>query len=364
MVMAGSSVQARELRITIPRFSSLTPVQRLNREGVDAIRSHQLEKAQALFYKAYLFDPGDPFTLNNLGYSAELSGDADRAQQFYTLADKQDCTAVISLSSLNQIKGKPMTYALQDLSNASMRLNRRNVEAIELLIHGRSFEAAELLRHTLALDPNNPFTLNNLAVAEEADGDLEGAARDYQAAVDTRSSSSIVVSPTKSWRGKPVVTLASDSLRRVHQRLLAEGADHARATMLTVRGVMAANADDWEMAESDFKQAYFLDPLNAFSLNNLGYIAERDGDPETAQFYYASALRAGNAKARIGLATSEAAQGQHLSKVDDTTRQAVGAQIDAYSRMRREQGGAPAMVIRGAADQTPPASPPAKPPSH
>ena len=62
------------LKITIPRHSHLTPVQRLNREGVDAVKQHQYEKAASLFYKAYLFDPGDPFTLNNLGYISELDG--------------------------------------------------------------------------------------------------------------------------------------------------------------------------------------------------------------------------------------------------------------------------------------------------
>src|SRR5487761_2369281 len=56
------------LRITIPRHSVLTPVQRLNREGVDAVNKRQYERAAVLFYKAYLYDPVDPFTLNNLGY--------------------------------------------------------------------------------------------------------------------------------------------------------------------------------------------------------------------------------------------------------------------------------------------------------
>jgi hypothetical protein len=36
------------------------------------VRKKQYEKAEAIFYKAYLYDPTDPFTLNNLGYISEL----------------------------------------------------------------------------------------------------------------------------------------------------------------------------------------------------------------------------------------------------------------------------------------------------
>src|SRR5664279_3182472 len=87
------------LRITIPRRSELTPVQRLNREGVDAVKKHQYEKAEALFYKAYLYDPADPFTLNNLGYIFEVQGQLDRANRFYARASEQGCSATIDKSS-------------------------------------------------------------------------------------------------------------------------------------------------------------------------------------------------------------------------------------------------------------------------
>ena len=48
--------------IKIPRRSQLTPVQRLNRDGVDAVKKHDYRNAESLFYKAYLYDPADPFT--------------------------------------------------------------------------------------------------------------------------------------------------------------------------------------------------------------------------------------------------------------------------------------------------------------
>src|SRR3977135_1202580 len=78
-----------DLRLPLPAHSSTTPVQKLNREGVEAVRKHDVGKAKKLFYQAYLLDPNDPFTLNNLGYVSELEGAIDRAQPFYALARTQ-----------------------------------------------------------------------------------------------------------------------------------------------------------------------------------------------------------------------------------------------------------------------------------
>lgn len=70
---------AGDLQIPVPRRSVFTPTQKLNRDGVAELKRGHQEKAKHLFYRAYLLDPDDPFTLNNLGYVAELEGDADRA---------------------------------------------------------------------------------------------------------------------------------------------------------------------------------------------------------------------------------------------------------------------------------------------
>lgn len=338
--------KATELRITIPRYSKLTPVQNLNREGVEAARRHQLEKAEALFYKAYLFDPSDPFTLNNLGYTAELQGDADRAQKFYALAEKQDCDATIDVSSLDQLKGKPMLYALQDLKDASMRLNRMNVQAITLLTQDRGFEAELLLQRALVLDPKNPFTLNNLGVADESIGDLDGAVEHYGAAANLQSSETIIVSPRRSWRGKPISSLAASSLKRVQERLYKLGDSKSRATMMTVRGVAATNANNWDTARQDFLKAYALDPTSAFTLNNLGYIAEKDGDLETAQFYYGKARRASDAADRVGLATQPSAHGRRLTSVATDSGQQVNTRLDQFSQAQHGQAAPPALTPR------------------
>src|SRR6202521_957276 len=123
------STWARDgLKLTLPRRSQLTPVQRLNREGVDAVRKHDYEKAGALFYKAYLYDPADPFTLYNLGYVSELQGQLERAQKFYGLASEQSTDAAIDRTTAKRLEGKPMRDAFGRLQDVPMRVNRMNIE--------------------------------------------------------------------------------------------------------------------------------------------------------------------------------------------------------------------------------------------
>src|SRR5438094_814363 len=89
-VAGGTLADGAEFRINIPKRTEATPVQKLNREGVKEIQKHHIERAQKLFYKAYLIDPDDPFTLNNLGYISELQGRVERAQRYYELAAKEN----------------------------------------------------------------------------------------------------------------------------------------------------------------------------------------------------------------------------------------------------------------------------------
>ena len=110
--LGAHDAQARDtVTITLPRHSNFTFVQRLNREGVLAVQKHDYAKAANLFYKAYLFDPSDPFTLNNLGYISELEGQLDRAGKFYKLAAEQGSNANIDVSSVKELKGQPMQAA-------------------------------------------------------------------------------------------------------------------------------------------------------------------------------------------------------------------------------------------------------------
>src|SRR5438874_5997764 len=151
---------AGDLRITLPKRSNPTPVQALNQQGVDEVRKHHLEKAEKLFYRAYLIDPDDPFTLNNLGYISELQGKVERAQRYYELASRQNSETVIDQASIPEFKGRQLAEVTAQSGNRELRINHGNVQAMSLLSQGRTQEADEILQRTLALDAKNPFTLN------------------------------------------------------------------------------------------------------------------------------------------------------------------------------------------------------------
>lgn len=351
LTLAGiQSGWGRDLKVTLPERSHYTPVQRLNRDGVEAIRKHQYEKAESLFYKAYLYDPADPFTLNNLGYISELQGKLERAQKFYTLASQQSSSALIDVSNSKQLEGKPMTYALNSLKDVPMHVNRMNVEAIDLLGQGQNFEADALLQQALALEPQNPFTLNNLGVAEEATGDVENALKHYDAAANLHSEEPIVVTFKRSLRGKPVSEVAADSARQLRKRIRNVDLAELRSRMFSIRGVAAINQNDWPAAKQDFQQAYALQPDSAFTLNNLGYVSEKTGDIETAKFYYAKAQKSNDANARVGMATQSTAEGQQLAAVAGDSNQKVDSEIDKFRQAAREQTG-PVQLLRR--DNTP-----------
>ena len=340
MVCFGApNARAGDLKLTLPRHSELTLVQRLNREGVDAIRKQQYEKAETLFYKAYLFDPGDPFTLNNLGYISELQGQLERAQKFYALSSEQATDAVIDRANAKRLEGKPMRDAFGTLQDQPMQVNRMNVEAVRLLAAGRASEADLLLQKALALDPRNIFTLNNIGVAKEARGDYDEALTYYLAAADSHSTEPVIVTLNRAWRGKPVSIMAADSAKKLRERMQKAAGSQAQAALLAVRGVSATNRNDWPTARKDFLKSYSLDPYSAFSLNNIGYLSERDGDLETAEFFYARAEKAEDAKVRVGLATRSSAEGKHISAVAvDSDQKVDGRIIQENQAIRRHAG--------------------------
>lgn len=366
---ASPLAHAGDIRITIPRHSKLTPVQRLNRDGVEAIQKRHYDKAQALFYKAYLFDPSDPFTLNNLGYISELQGQLDRAQNFYKLAAEQGCGAIIARSDDKALVGKPMMFALDTLKNEPMRVNRMNIEGIQLLNQGNGFEALMILKQALKMDPENAFTLNNLGVASEALGDYEEALRYYDRAAALNSTEPVIVTMKKEFRGKPVSKVAERSGNELRKRMRNMDVNEARARMLELRGVYEVNVNDWGDAKKDFLEAYKLNPSSAFTLNNLGYVSERDGDLETAQFFYARARTAQDARDRVGLATQSIADGSRLDAVANENTGAVSGQLRAYTQERREEKGPVELTPRygsiqpdaSAKPTTPPVAAPAPP---
>lgn len=331
----------------LPRRSQLTPVQRLNREGVEAIKKHDYSKAQRLFYKAYLYDPADPFTLNNLGYISEIDGQLERAQKFYELAAQQGSNANIDLSNEKHLQGEPMKAALIDLKDVPMRVNHMNLDAMRLLQKNRGFEALAILQQARSLEPHNAFTLNNLGVASESIGDFDSAVRYYQQAAELHSKEPAAVALDPKWRGRSISAMAKDSAKRVEKRVRDMDPAEAKAVMFTMRGVHAANQNNWAAAREAFLHAYSLDPSSAFCINNRGYVAEHEGDLESAQFFYEKARRAEDASARVGLATATDAQGQPLGVVASDSTGKVDTALEAYSRSRRQENAPVELTPRG-----------------
>jgi len=328
--------QAGDLKITIPRRSTLTPVQRLNREGVEAVRKHNYSKAEQLFYKAYLFDPDDAFTLNNLGYIAELQGQIDRAQRFYALAGEQSSEAVIDRASARRVEGRPMKDALA-LSDQPLQMNHANVEAVRLLSQGRAPEADLLLQDTLKTDPHNVFTLNNMGVAKEMEGEAQEALKYYDEASGTRSDATAVVTADRVWRGKPVSEMAQQNAKALRDHLARAKDVAEQVAELNLRGVSAVNRNDLRSANEDFRKAYSLDPNDAFTLNNVGYVSEMEGDRETAQFFYERARQAGGASATVGVATRRTEEGRKLFAVAMDSNSRVDAKVTQDRNAIRRQ---------------------------
>lgn len=347
---------AGDIKITLPKRSHETPVQRLNQEGVDAVLKHDYEKAETLFYKAYLLDPDDPFTLNNLGYVSELQGQVDRAQNFYKLAGLQPTDAVIDRASSARLKGHSVSEAL-NIPDTPLRLNHDSVEAVRLLSQGRASEVDILLQHTLKQDPQNIFALNNMGVAKEMEGETQEALKYYDTAAAIQSNAAGQVTSDRESRGKPVNEMAADNARNLRQRL-ANRSTQEQLAELNLRGVSAINRNDLATADQDFRRAYALDPFDAFALNNIGYVAELQGDRETAQFFYDRAREAGDANATVGLASRGSAKGMKLFEVAADNDSKVEAKLD-QDRAAYRQSHEP-IVLRHR-DETPviePATPP------
>lgn len=316
----------KDLKITIPRRSKLTPVQRLNREGVEAIRKHKLAKAEQLFYKAYLFDPGDAFTLNNLGYISELQGQIDRAQRYYALAAEQSSEAVVDLASAPHMKGRPMKDALA-MTTEPLQINHANVEAVRLLSQGRGPEADLLLQEALKSDPHNVFTLNNMGVAKEMEGEDQEALKYYDEASTGQSGATAVVTTNRSWRGRPVSVMAQQNAKALRDHLAREKDLREQVAELNLRGVSAVNRNDLRAADADFRKAYALDPNNAFTLNNIGYVSELEGDRETAQFFYDHARQSLGASIVVGVASRRTEEGKKLASVAGDSNSRVDAKV-------------------------------------
>jgi Flp pilus assembly protein TadD len=364
---ASTPLQAEEkaIRISIPKRSHLTPVQKLNQEGVKALNKRKIEDAKKSFYKAYLLDPNDPFTLNNLGYMAELEGEVDRAQRFYELSTANASDAIVAKSSNKALEGKTLAEVAGKAEGGPLEVNRLNIQAISLLQKDRAIEAEAVLQKALKLEPENPFTLNNMGYTREKQGELESALDYYSHAARTNSDEIIIVAvnENRNWRGQKIRDVAAKNADKVSRAMRGEESLEAKVARLNLRGVSALNRNDRQSARRYFQEANKLDPSNAFSLNNMGYVAELDGDRESANYYYGKAQEADGSSARVGVSTRRDAEGKPLQHVADSNELAVDSrmQIDLENKRRSRQQQTPALKRRDNStvpEPTPPATPP------
>jgi Flp pilus assembly protein TadD len=328
------AVQAGDIRITFPKHAATTPVQELNRAGVEAVNKHQLDKAKKLFYKAYLLDPNDPFTLNNLGYVSELEGSVDRAQRFYALAREQSYGAVVDQSSKPELRGMTVAQAA-GLLDKDMQVDRVNLEAVHSLQKNRVSEAEDELKNALKIDPNNPFTLNNMGLVREEEGDLQGALNSYRASSSRNSADPAIVIHDRALLGHPITEVSRRNAERIQRRLPEQTTLENRTARFNFLGVSAVNRNDVAGARHYFEQAIALDPNNGFALNNMGYLSEMDGDPETADMYYQKAQTAEQSSARVTASTRREVLGMTLDQLSQDNDSKVNSLIDAQREARR-----------------------------
>lgn len=356
LAVGGPLARSADIKIKLPKRTEATPVQKLNREGVKEIQKRRLDRAEKLFYRAYLIDPDDPFTLNNLGYISELQGKVERAQRYYELAAKENNSeTVIAEASARKLQGHKLSEITGAYGNLELRVNRGNIQAMTLLQQNRNQEAEDVLRDTLKLDPRNPFTLNNLGFAMEGQGDLESALRYYNDASMTHSSEPVVVASDPRWRGKPISDIAFRNEESVRQRLASEQSSQDRAARLNVEGVSALNHNDNDKALDFFRQAYKLDPQSAFSLNNMGYVSEAFGDQETADEFYNAARRGNQAGTPVSAASHHEMVGEAVAQVADSNAQGSEANLQAEAELRRRNH---APIVLKHRDRSPIAGPP------
>lgn len=341
--MAGED---RQLRIPLPKKSKYTPVQQLNRDGVEALKKHNLDRAKRLFYRAYLIDPNDPFTLNNLGYVAEMEGDIDRAQRFYDQAQANTSEALVEKSTVKDVEGKTVATVAGRTAEGPLKVNALNSEAINLLRKDRAPEADLYLQRALKLEPNNPFTLNNMGFAKEKEGELEQAVKYYSQAASTGSRDLVIIAIDRDWRGRPISEIAARNAEKTNAELQKKENATDRVARLNLRGVSAMNRNEHRVARGYFQQAFQLDPNNAFALNNMGYLAEMDGDRETAQDFYERAREAERSGARVAVSTRPEVEGHSLEQVAQQSDSLVESKMQSDLETRRRTAAPPALHTR------------------
>jgi tetratricopeptide (TPR) repeat protein len=120
----------------------------------------------------------------------------------------------------------------------------------------------------------------------------------------------------------------------------------AKVARLDLRGVSAMNRNERKAARGYFQQAYKLDPSNSFTINNMGYLAELEGDKETAEYYYGRAHNAEHASAKVAVSTRPEVEGHPVGQVAQQSNDLVESRMQAEVAAKRRNGSLPALRTR------------------
>ncbi len=158
--------------------------------------------------------------------------------------------------------------------------------------------------------------------AKEMEGEVEEALSYFDKAAKSGPTETAVVTTSASWRGRPISQMAAENAKKLRDHIAHQNDVAEQVAQLNLRGVSAVNRNDLHSAEEAFRKAYALDPNNAFAQNNIGYVAEMEGDRETANFFYARARQSMGASTVAGVASRSTAEGKKLDAIaeDNTTR--------------------------------------------
>jgi hypothetical protein len=143
----------------------------------------------------------------------------------------------------------------------------------------------------------------------------------------------------RNWRGRPISEIASDNVRDLRRLMEKSETFQARVQRLNLQGVSAMNRNDHAAARKYFEQAYKLNSRDAFTLNNMGFLAEMDGDRETADFYYAKAADSERHNARVSVATRREVEGKAVGQVAMLGDEKIAARMEEERAERAREGG-------------------------
>jgi len=154
------------------------------------------------------------------------------------------------------------------------------------------------------------------------------------------------VTVTKEWRGRAISEVAGENAEKARKELARSNNVEDQVARLNLRGVSAMNRNDRKAARDYFQQAYKLDPKNSFTINNMGYLSELEGDKETAGSYYEQAENARRSRARVAVSTRPEAEGRAVGQVAGQSNSLVDNQMEAVAEAKRRGGAPPALRTR------------------